>query len=133
MSQPAPVSRTRDRIRVRTPMHCPICGEALQNVIVRDLGSAAARVTWQLHAGECPQHGWFQTEFVSRPPSEIFAVTQPFGTSRRVVVNGREYFSFSTAWSTVPAHEKRRPVNPLEEKYWRTLPVQGATASASAG
>ncbi len=130
MNQPAPMSPPRDRMRVRTPMHCPICGQSLQNVIVRDLGGITADIVWQLHAGECSEHGWFQTEFVSRPPREIFAVTRPFGAARRVVVDGREYFSFSTAWNDLSSQEKRQPVNPLEEKYWRTQPVASGHGAA---
>ncbi|HEU0163962.1 MAG TPA: hypothetical protein VFQ54_02895 [Thermomicrobiales bacterium] len=130
MNHPAPVSTPRDRIRVHTPMHCPICAKELGSVIVRDLGGVTADIVWQLHAGECPEHGWFQTEFVSRPPREIFAVTRPFGAARRIVVNGHEYFSFSTAWNDLTPQEKRQRVNPLEEKYWQTRPVQNvATAS----
>lgn len=130
MNHPAPMAPPRDRMRVRTPMHCPICGQDLQNVIVRDLGGITADIVWQLHAGECSEHGWFQTEFVSRPPREIFAVTRPFGAARRVVVNGCEYFSFSTAWNDLSPQEKRQPVNPLDEKYWRTQPVASGNGAA---
>jgi hypothetical protein len=129
MNQPAPMSQARDRMRVRTPMRCPICARELTNVIVRDLGGVTATTVWQLHAGECPDHGWFQTEFVSRPPREIFAVTRPFGAARRVVVNGREFFSFSTVWNDLTAQEKRQPVNPLEEKYWQVRPFQDKGAA----
>ncbi len=129
MDQPAPMSPALDRMRVRTPMHCPVCNRELANVIVRDLGGVTATTVWQLHAGECPEHGWFQTEFVSRPPREIFAVTRPFGAARRVVVNGREFFSFSTVWNDLTAQEKRQPVNPLEEKYWRVRPLQDKGAA----
>lgn len=130
MSTPAPVHSTRDTIRGATPMHCPICGRDLTNVIIRDLGGVTASIIWQLHAGECPEHGWFQTEFVSRPPREIFAVTRPFGAARRVVLNGREYYSFSTAWNDLTAEEKRKPVNPLDSRYWATRPVAAEKATA---
>jgi len=105
-------------------MRCPICHGELQHVLVRDLGGVTATTIWQLHAGECPQHGWFQAEFVSRPPREIFAVTKPFGAARRVVVDGREYFSFSTAWNDLPPQEKRQRVDPLEESLWQTSELE---------
>jgi hypothetical protein len=104
-------------------MRCPICGSDLGRVIVRDLGGINATTVWQLHAGECADHGWFQTEVVSRPPREIFAVTKPFGAARRVVVNGVEHFAFSTVWNDLDAAERRRPVDPLEAKYWKTQPL----------
>ena len=74
-------------------MRCPICDGSLRDVLIRDLGGVTADITWQLHAGQCVEHGWFQTEVVSRPPREIFAVTRPFGAARRIVVNGREHLS----------------------------------------
>jgi hypothetical protein len=114
---------TRDRVRTRTPMRCPICGEELSRVIVKDLGGITASIIWQLHAGECAEHGWFQTEVVSRPPREIFAVTKPFGAARRVVIDGVEYFSFSTVWNDLSPEERRQPVNPLEAKYWQIRPL----------
>jgi hypothetical protein len=104
-------------------MRCPICGEELSRVIVKDLGGITASIIWQLHAGECAEHGWFQTEVVSRPPREIFAVTKPFGAARRVVIDGKEYFSFSTAWNELGDAERRKPVHPLEAKYWQTPPL----------
>ena len=110
----------RDRVNVRTPMRCPICDGNLDNVLIRDLGGVTAGITWQVHAGQCGEHGWFQTEVVSRPPREIFAVTRPFGAARRIVVEGREYFSFSTRWNDRPANERRQAVNPLEAGYWAT-------------
>jgi len=113
----------RDRVRTRTPMRCPVCGDELSRVIVKDLGGITASVIWQLHAGECSEHGWFQTEVVSRPPREIFAVTKPFGAARRVVIDGTEYFSFSTVWNDLSAEERRQPVNPLEERYWQAKPL----------
>lgn len=106
-------------------MRCPICGEELSRVIVKDLGGITASIIWQLHAGECAEHGWFQTEVVSRPPREIFAVTKPFGAARRVVIDGEEYFSFSTVWNELGDAERRQPVHPLEAKYWQTRPLTG--------
>jgi hypothetical protein len=101
-------------------MRCPICDGNLDNVLIRDLGGVTAGITWQVHAGQCGEHGWFQTEVVSRPPREIFAVTRPFGAARRIVLEGREYFSFSTRWNDLPANERRQAVNPLEAGYWAT-------------
>ena len=111
---------SRDRVRPRTPMRCPICGGELRGVLVRDLGGVTADLVWQLHAGECPDHGWFQTEVISRPPREIFAVTKPFGAARRVVVNGREVFSFPTTWNDAPDDVKRQRVDPFDPRYWQT-------------
>lgn len=120
MSQEAPKTFSRDTIRARTPMRCPICNDQLRDVLIRDLGGISAGTVWQLHAGKCPAHGWFQTEVVARPPREIFPVTKPFGAARRVVIDGREHFAFATVWSDLPADERRMPVDPLDERYWQT-------------
>ena len=117
------VRPSRDAFRARTPMRCPICEGELGNVLVRDLGGVTADIVWQLHAGECPEHGWFQTEIVSRPPREIFPVTKPFGAARRLVIEGRECFSFSTVWNDVPPQERRKRVDPLDARYWRNRPL----------
>ena len=87
--------------------------------LARDLGGITADLVWQLHAGECPDHGWFQTEVISRPPREIFAVERPFGIARRLVVDGKEVFSFPTVWNDLPAEEKRKRVDPFDPRYWR--------------
>src|SRR5688500_2922804 len=87
MAKTSPRDPVRDRINVGTPMRCPVCHSTLSDVMIRDLGGVTADITWQIHAGKCAEHGWFQTEVVSRPPREIFAVTRPFGAARRVVVN----------------------------------------------
>lgn len=123
MNSMYPPSRSLDRLRTRTPMRCPVCGNGLNKVLVRDLGSPSPSITWQVHAGQCEEHGWFQTEIVSRPPREIFAVTKPFGAARRLVIKGKEYYSFSTAWNDLPGEERRKPTDPLEEKYWQTRPL----------
>src|SRR5688500_377104 len=81
MSMAAPREPRRDSINVRTPLQCPVCGGALSDVLIRDLGGITADITWQVHAGKCADHGWFQTEVVSRPPREIFSVTRPFGAA----------------------------------------------------
>ncbi len=120
MSTQYPHGLSRDMVRVRTPMRCPICDGALENVLIRDLGGISSRTIWQLHAGRCEEHGWFQTEVVSRPPREIFAVTRPFGAARRIVIDGREHFAFSTVWNDVPPADRRRRVDPLDGQYWAT-------------
>ncbi len=115
----------RDKIGVRTPMRCPICDRQLDNVLIRDLGGVTADLDWQLHAGECPDHGWFQTEVISRPPREIFPVTRPFGPTRRLVIDGKELFSFPTVWNDLPQEAQRQKVDPFDPKYWRVRGVGG--------
>lgn len=111
----------RDKARVRTPMRCPVCDSDLANVRVRDLGGLTADILWQLHAGECLEHGWFQAEFSADPPREIFPVTKPFGTARRIVVDEREYFEFPTMWGTQAITNRREyKVDPLDPEYWAT-------------
>jgi hypothetical protein len=100
-------------------MRCPICDGQLEQVMIRDLGGVTADLVWQLHAGRCPQHGWFQTEVISRPPREIFAVDRPFGVARRVEIDGAEYFGFPTVWNDQPDEVKRQRVDPLDGRYWR--------------
>lgn len=107
-------------------MRCPVCGGALVETMVRDIGGVTHDLTWQLHAGRCPEHGWFQTEVISKPPREIFAVNKPFGTARRMVVDGREYFSFTTAWNELSPAEQRQRVDPFDPKWWRTAPLPAA-------
>jgi hypothetical protein len=109
----------RDRVRVRTPMRCPICEGELDETLIRDLGGVTADLIWQLHAGRCPEHGWFQTEVISRPPWEIFAVNKPFGVARRLVVDGQEVFSFPTVWNDLPPEARRQRVDPFDPRYWR--------------
>lgn len=123
MSTKNPFAPKREQLRPRTPMRCPVCHGALDKVIIRDIGGLAPGAVWQIHAGECAEHGWFQTEIVRRPPREIFAVTRPFGAARRMVINGREYYAFTTVWSTLPGDEKRRQVDPLDADYWEALPL----------
>ena len=109
----------RDRVQVSTPMRCPICDRELEDTLVRDIGGVTADLFWQVHAGRCPEHGWFQTEVISRPPREIFPVNKPFGTARRVVVDGREVFSFPTVWNSMPREKQRDRVDPLDPRYWQ--------------
>lgn len=104
----------RDRVNTRTPMRCPICGGELTDVHIRDLGGVTASIIWQIHAGDCPEHGWFQAEFTAKPPREIFPVTRPYGAVRRVVVNGEEHFEFTTAWGSAEREKKLGKVDPLD-------------------
>lgn len=112
-------SHVRDRVGVRTPLRCPICGGELDDTLVRNIGGVTADLVWQVHAGRCPEHGWFQTEVISRPPWEIFAVTKPFGAARRLVVDGREIYSFPTVWNDLPKEARRQRVDPFDPRYWQ--------------
>lgn len=109
---------SKDKLGARTPLRCPICNGDVRNVFVRDLGGITADLIWQLHAGECPEHGWFQAEILSRPPREIFAVDRPFGVARRMVVDGAEVYAFATVWNDLPADLKRKKTDPLDPRYW---------------
>lgn len=120
---------SRDQVQVRTPMRCPICGRELENVLVRDIGGVTSDLVWQVHAGRCAEHGWFQTEVISRPPREIFPVSKPFGVARRVVIDGQEVFSFPTVWNGLPPDKKRLRVDPLEARFWQVLPPRGGETS----
>jgi hypothetical protein len=116
---------SRDRTQVRTPLRCPICGRELEDTIVRDIGGVTSDLVWQIHAGRCPEHGWFQAEVIARPPREIFPVNKPFGVARRVVVDGRELYSFPTVWNSLPPAKQRLPVNPLDGRFWQPVPLRG--------
>lgn len=132
MSTTNPYAPKREQLRTRTPLRCPVCQGTLDKVIVRDIGSPSPHSIWQIHAGECPEHGWFQTEVVRRPPREIFPVTKPFGAARRMVIDGHEYYAFTTVWSSLPGDEQRRRVDPLEAKYWTALPLGEASDASDA-
>lgn len=111
----------RDNVRSRTPMRCPICKGELTRIHIRDLGGLTAGILWKLHAGECPEHGWFQAEFSADPPREIFPVKRPFGTARRVVIDGREYFEFPTRWGRADIENRHFQVtDPLDPEQWET-------------
>ena len=114
-------------------MRCPICEGPLQEVVIRDIGGVTGDLDWQIHAGECPEHGWFQAEVISRPPREIFPVDRPFGVARRLVVNGREIFSFPTVWSERPPAEKRKRVDPFDPRYWAVSRLVDSAAEARLG
>jgi hypothetical protein len=100
-------------------MRCPVCDATLQNVVVRDIGGITADLAWEVHSGECATHGWFQAEVISRPPREIFPVTRPFGTARRLLIDGEEIFSFATVWNDVSPSRKLSRVDPLDPQYWQ--------------
>ena len=123
----------RDLVGVRTPLRCPICEGELQNVVVRDIGGVTGDLDWQIHAGECPEHGWFQAEVISRPPREIFPVAKPFGVARRLIVNGREIYAFPTAWSELPPAETRKRVDPFDPRYWAVSRLVDSAAEARLG
>jgi hypothetical protein len=114
-----------------SPLRCPVCDGGLEQVMVRDLGGVTADLVWQLHAGRCPEHGWFQTEVVSRPPREIFAVDRPLGVVRRLVVDGRETYSFPTVWGALPAADKRQRADPLDAHFWRVSTGAGPEVVAA--
>ncbi len=84
-------------------------------MIVRQIGQVTARLPWQLHAGRCPEHGWFQAEVISRPPREIFPVNRPGGIARRVVLDGREFYAFPTMWNRL---DTRQEVDPFDARFW---------------
>lgn len=115
---------SRDRTQAQTPLRCPVDGQPLEETLVRDIGGVTSDLVWQIHAGRCPEHGWFQTEIISRPPREIFPVNKPFGTARRMVVDGQEVFSFPTLWNTLTPAQRRTRVDPLEPRFWQIAPLK---------
>jgi len=117
---------SRDKLGVRTPLRCPVCRSQLEDTMVRDLGGVTHDLFWQLHAGRCPEHGWFQTEVISRPPREIFAVNKPFGVARRMTINGQEIYSFPTVFDDLPPAERPVPIDPLDERYWQVRRFEDA-------
>jgi hypothetical protein len=115
---PSNVLPPKDHVNARTPMRCPVCDRSLERVMIRDLGGITADLIWQLHAGECPEHGWFQAEVISKPPREIFPVERPFGIARRMELDGEEIYAFATVWNDLSPEEKRSRVDPFDRKYW---------------
>jgi len=101
--------------RPQTPLRCPLCRRELLDTRIRSLGEVTARLAWQLHAGRCPEHGWFQAEVVSKPPREVFPVERPGGIARRLVIDGREVYAFPTVWNSL---DTRQEVDPLDPRYW---------------
>lgn len=101
--------------RRRTPMVCPLCGGELSNVQIRQLGKVTAGLNWEMHSGECAEHGWFQAELISKPPREIFAVSQPGGVARKLVIGGKSIYAFPTIWDSIGG---RKPVDPYDPDMW---------------
>src|SRR5687768_1905788 len=96
---PANVLINKDHVNAQSPLRCPVCDGSLRRVMIRDLGGVTADLIWQLHAGECPDHGWFQCEVISKPPREIFPVERPFGKARKMEIDGEELYAFATVWN----------------------------------
>jgi hypothetical protein len=117
--------------RSQTPLRCPLCDGELVDIRIRNIGDVTAHLLWQIHAGRCPEHGWFQAEVISRPPREIFPVNRPGGIARRVLVDGKEFYQFPTIWN---AMDPRQQVDPFEERYWKvdwsSLRVEAPTVGA---
>jgi hypothetical protein len=101
--------------RRRTPLVCPICGKDLADVRITPLGQVTAGLQWEMHAGRCTEHGWFQTEMISKPPREIFPVSRPGGVARKMSIGGRPVYSFPTVWDSIGG---RRPVDPYDPEMW---------------
>jgi hypothetical protein len=85
--------------RKRSPLRCPICNAELTHQQIIPLGAVTADLPWELHAGRCPTHGWFQAEVISKPPREIFPVTQPGGVARRFTIDGKPAYAFPTVFN----------------------------------
>ncbi len=112
----------RDQFNVETPLTCPVCGGSLAQTMIRQLGTVTRNTVWEMHAGKCEEHGWFQAEVVGKPPRDIFAVSRPFGASRRLVVDDREVYQFPTVWNDAGFDvrmNKEKPVDPLDAQYWK--------------
>lgn len=113
---------SRDQFNVETPLTCPVCDGVLVQTMIRTLGTITVNTVWEMHAGRCEEHGWFQAEIVGKPPRDIFAVTRPFGASRRLVVNDREVYQFPTVWNDAEftlRMNKEHATDPLDAKYWK--------------
>lgn len=112
----------RDQFNVETPLTCPVCGGDLVETGIRTLGTITRNTAWEMHSGRCEEHGWFQAEIVGKPPRDIFAVTRPFGASRRLVVGDTEYYQFPTVWNDVDFEtrmDKSNGIDPLDATYWK--------------
>lgn len=101
--------------RRKTPLRCPICRATLENSQIIPLGAVTADLPWELHAGRCTEHGWFQCEVISKPPREIFSVTRPAGTARTFTIDGKATYAFPTVWNSQPTLDR---VDPYDERYW---------------
>lgn len=116
----------------RTPLHCPICEGKLINTRVRQIGDVTANLRWEIHAGECPEHGWFQCEVISKPPREIFPVHRLGGATRRVQIEGRDVFAFPTIWNSMDPHQKVDPLDPeLWKIDWKRLRLRSPAAGST--
>jgi len=117
--RPSDVLVPKDKANAISPLRCPICDGSLEQVMIRDLGGITADINWQLHAGHCPEHGWFQCEVIATPPREIFPVDRPFGSTRKVVIDGVDLFAFATVWNDVPLAERLKKIDPFDRTYWK--------------
>jgi hypothetical protein len=82
---------------------------------VTPLGGVTADLTWEMHSGHCPEHGWFQAEVISRPPREIFPVSRPGGIARKFMVAGKPFFCFPTLFNRQDPLDQ---VDPYDERFW---------------
>jgi len=103
-------------VQTMHPLRCPLCGRDLDEYQTFDVGAVTADMAWKMHAGRCPEHGWFQAEFISKPPREIFPVNRPRGTTRRLVIGGREFYQLSTIWDGM---NPRQVVDPFDAELWK--------------
>lgn len=123
-------TNVQEQFNVETPLRCPVCGGELVDTRISPMGDISTHISWQMHSGKCEDHGWFQAETVGKPPRDIFAVTRPFGTSRRLVINGREYYQFPTVWTDVEFDvrmnrmSKADRIDPMDAQYWQALPIE---------
>jgi len=101
--------------RRRTPLRCPICNTRLKSEQIISIGQVTADLPWEIHAGRCDEHGWFQAEVISKPPREIFPVERPAGVARRITIDGKPIYAFPTVWNAV---DTLQPVDPYDERYW---------------
>jgi hypothetical protein len=102
--------------RRETPLRCPISGDLLKDVRVIPLGPVTGELAWELHAGRSDAFGWFQAEAISRPPREIFPVTRPGGTARRMLIGGKAVYAFPTVWDST---NRRTSVDMYDPHYWQ--------------
>ena len=101
--------------RKQTPLRCPVCDNPLRGTRITPLGGVTADLRWELHAGECPQHGWFQAEVISRPPREIFAVDRPGGIARGFNIGGKDLYAFPTVYNR---QDPLVRVDPYDQRLW---------------
>lgn len=102
--------------RRTTPLRCPITGEPLKDARIIPLGPVTGDLVWELHAGRSEKYGWFQAEVIPKPPREIFPVTRPGGSARRMMIGGRPVYSFPTVWDST---DRRKQVDMYDPEYWQ--------------